>query len=159
MDGKTKAGIAIAIGAIVMTAVGGGVAWKHGVFERLSEQPSAGRPDTVADDQAEGGSDDQSAAESDGQMAGTSDDQTPDTVNGQTEAVTAPVAEWRVAPMTVFYRGGAEEVVRVDAPTPIAELPVAVPSPIGMEAPATDGPLVQAPSEGPKPMSKDDFFR
>lgn len=198
MDSRAKAGVAIAVGAVVMAAVGGMVAWRHGVFDRPSDPVAVERINGGAADQSEGRSVDQSQPPSvgqsaeqtagqaegrpaslpAGQTAGQSDSatvsQSEDGSDDQPGRQSVPVAEWRVAPMTVFYRGG-DGVSRAEppkpmgqalepahqVPRPMGQVPVE-PSQGGSEAPATgavDGPLVQAPAEGPKPMSKDEFFR
>lgn len=170
MESRAKAGVAIAVGAVVMAAVGGVVAWRHGVFDRPSSPVTVERFDTGTADQSEGPSvghaeevtADQSQRQSVGQSAEQPVGQSGAVTDERSAPSSVPVAEWRVAPMTVFYRGGDGVSVRAEAPRPmsLADEPTHQP-PRPMEAPSATAPAAidAAVPSGPKPMTKDDFFR
>lgn len=172
MDSRAKAGVAIAVGAVVMAAVGGIVAWRHGVFDRPSDPVAVERIGEGPVGHADAGADGQAAAETDDHATGKSADLSVTTTDERSAPSAVPVAEWRVAPMTVFYRGG-DGVSRAEAPRPMGqalEPTHQAPKPMGqlIEAAPSDAvrpavvpalPVIDETASGPKPMSKDDFFR
>lgn len=178
MDSRAKAGVAIAVGAVVMAAVGGVVAWRHGVFDRPSDPVAVERIGEGSAGHADAGTAGQAAAETDDHATDKSADLSGTATDERSAPSAVPVAEWRVAPMTVFYRGG-DGVSRAEAPRPMGqalEPTHQAPRPMQMEAapsdvgrpvvPALPGPqaiveqpLINEAASGPKPMSKDEFFK